>query len=136
MAKVAFCGPGRMGAPMAARLVSAGHDVAPPSTSGRWAPGASMKLVANSTLGALMTALGEPSRSPAPSGSTGRRWWRSSSGRPSAWSPRLGVGLRVAEAARSWARQAEEQGLGEMDYSAVVAWSPEARPRCRPGRRS
>src|SRR5205807_2255274 len=34
---------------------------------------------------------------------------------------RLGLELRVAKAARSWLEQAEKQGLGEMDYSAVVA---------------
>jgi 3-hydroxyisobutyrate dehydrogenase-like beta-hydroxyacid dehydrogenase len=32
-----------------------------------------------------------------------------------------GVDLRLAEAARSWLREAEEAGLGEMDYSAVLA---------------
>lgn len=32
-----------------------------------------------------------------------------------------GVELRLAEAARSWYRQALEAGLGDMDYSAVIA---------------
>jgi 3-hydroxyisobutyrate dehydrogenase/2-hydroxy-3-oxopropionate reductase len=32
-----------------------------------------------------------------------------------------GVDLRLAAAARSWLREAEEAGLGEMDYSAVLA---------------
>jgi 3-hydroxyisobutyrate dehydrogenase-like beta-hydroxyacid dehydrogenase len=34
---------------------------------------------------------------------------------------RLGLELRVAEAARSWFYDAAAKGLGEMDYSAVVA---------------
>jgi 3-hydroxyisobutyrate dehydrogenase-like beta-hydroxyacid dehydrogenase len=32
-----------------------------------------------------------------------------------------GVDLRVAEAARRWLRDAEEAGLGDSDYSAVLA---------------
>jgi 3-hydroxyisobutyrate dehydrogenase-like beta-hydroxyacid dehydrogenase len=34
---------------------------------------------------------------------------------------RLGLELRVAEAARSWFQDAAARSLGEMDYSAVVA---------------
>ena len=34
---------------------------------------------------------------------------------------RAGVDLRLAEAARSWLREAEEAGLGEADYSAMLA---------------
>ena len=32
-----------------------------------------------------------------------------------------GVDLRLADAARSWLREAEEAGLGEADYSAMLA---------------
>ena len=34
---------------------------------------------------------------------------------------RAGLDLRLAEAARSWLREAEEAGLGEADYSAMLA---------------
>ena len=34
---------------------------------------------------------------------------------------RAGVDLRLAEAARSWLREAEKAGLGEADYSAMLA---------------
>jgi 3-hydroxyisobutyrate dehydrogenase-like beta-hydroxyacid dehydrogenase len=116
--------------------------------------GASMKLVANSTLGALMTALGEALALAdrlgldqkgvfdvlvgSPIGVTaGSKRSRIASGR---YAPnfklrlavkdmdlvhetaaRLGLDLRVAEAARSWFEDAAAKGLGEMDYSAVVA---------------
>ena len=33
---------------------------------------------------------------------------------------RAGVDPRLAEAARSWLREAEESGLGEADYSAML----------------
>ena len=32
-----------------------------------------------------------------------------------------GVELRVAAAARSWLERADEHGLGDLDYSAVIA---------------
>jgi 3-hydroxyisobutyrate dehydrogenase-like beta-hydroxyacid dehydrogenase len=116
--------------------------------------GASMKLVANSTLGALMTALGEALALGdrlgldqedvfdvlvgSPIGVTARsKRSRVTSGRyPPNFklrlavkdmdlvvdtATRLGLELRVAEAARSWFRDAAAKGLGEMDYSAVVA---------------
>jgi 3-hydroxyisobutyrate dehydrogenase/2-hydroxy-3-oxopropionate reductase len=116
--------------------------------------GASMKLVANSTLGALMTALGEALALGdrlgldqedvfdvlvgSPIGITARsKRSRVTSGRyPPNFklrlavkdmdlvvdtATRLGLELRVAEAARSWFRDAAAKGLGEMDYSAVVA---------------
>jgi 3-hydroxyisobutyrate dehydrogenase-like beta-hydroxyacid dehydrogenase len=113
-----------------------------------------MKLVANSTLGALMTALGEAlaladrlalDRSDvfdvlvgSPIGVTarGKRNLIASGRYPPNFKLRLAVKdmdlvhdtaarlrleLRVAEAARSWFRDAAARGLGEMDYSAVVA---------------
>src|SRR4030081_2279552 len=116
--------------------------------------GASMKLAVNSTLGALMTALGEALALAdrlgldqedvfdvlvgSPIGITARsKRSRVTSGRypPNfklrlagedmdlvvATATRLGLELRVAEAARSWFRDAAAKGLGEMDYSAVVA---------------
>ena len=116
--------------------------------------GASMKLVANSTLGALVTALGEALALAdrlgldqkdvfdvlvgSPIGSTARRYRNNvaSSRYPPNFklrlavkdmdlvhdtATRLGLDLRVAEAARSWFRDAAARGLGEMDYSAVVA---------------
>jgi 3-hydroxyisobutyrate dehydrogenase/2-hydroxy-3-oxopropionate reductase len=116
--------------------------------------GASMKLVANSTLGALMTALGEALALAdrlgldqqdvfdvlvgSPIGITARSKRNNvTSGRyPPNFklrlavkdmdlvhdtATRLGLQLRVAEAARSWFKDAEAKGLGELDYSAVVA---------------
>jgi 3-hydroxyisobutyrate dehydrogenase-like beta-hydroxyacid dehydrogenase len=116
--------------------------------------GASMKLVANSTLGALMTALGEALALAdrlgldqkdvfdvlvgSPIGITARSKRNNvASGRyPPNFklrlavkdmdlvhdtATRLGLELRVAEAARSWFYDAAAKGLGEMDYSAVVA---------------
>lgn len=116
--------------------------------------GASMKLVANSTLGALMTALGEALALAgklgldqgdvfdvlvgSPIGVTARaKRANIAAGRyPPNFklrlalkdmelvhdtAKRLGLELRVAEAARSWLQDAAAGGLGEMDYSAVVA---------------
>jgi 3-hydroxyisobutyrate dehydrogenase-like beta-hydroxyacid dehydrogenase len=116
--------------------------------------GASMKLVANSTLGSLMTALGEALALAdrlgldqrdvfdvlvgSPIGVTAKSKRNNiSSGRyPPNFklrlavkdvdlvhdtATRLGLELRVAEAARSWLKDAERKGLGEMDYSAVIA---------------
>jgi 3-hydroxyisobutyrate dehydrogenase len=116
--------------------------------------GASMKLVANSTLGALMTALGEAlsladrlglDRNDvfdvlvgSPIGVTARskRNLITSGRYPPNFklrlavkdmdlvhdtASRLGLDLRVAEAARSWFEDAAAKGFGEMDYSAVVA---------------
>ena len=116
--------------------------------------GASMKLAVNSTLGALMTALGEALALAdrlgldqedvfdvlvgSPIGITARsKRSRVMGGRyPPNFklrlavkdmdlvhetATRLGLELRVAEAARSWFHDAAAKGLGEMDYSAVVA---------------
>ncbi|HVL07107.1 MAG TPA: NAD(P)-dependent oxidoreductase [Acidimicrobiales bacterium] len=116
--------------------------------------GAAMKLVANSTLGALMTGLAEAlaladclgldqaavldilSESPIGTTAKGKRE-RIESGvyepnftlRLAAKDMRLvtdaaeaaGVELRVAPAARSWLERADEHGLGDLDYSAVIA---------------
>lgn len=116
--------------------------------------GAAMKLVANSTLGALMTAFGEAlaigaalgldqakvlemlAGSPIGVTASGKRAnVESGSYRPNfklalavkdldlvvETATRAGVELRVAEAARSWFKEALADGLGAMDYSAVVA---------------
>jgi 3-hydroxyisobutyrate dehydrogenase-like beta-hydroxyacid dehydrogenase len=116
--------------------------------------GASMKLVANSTLGALMTALGEALAladrlgldqgdvfdvlvgSPIGVTARGKRNLIASGRYPPNFklrlavkdvdlvhdtATRLGLELRVAEAARSWFEDAAARGLGELDYSAVVA---------------
>ena len=39
-----------------------------------------------------------------------------------------GVDLRLTEAARTWLAEAEDAGLGDRDYSAVLAWIPGAEP--------
>ena len=116
--------------------------------------GAAMKLVANSTLGALMTALAEAlaladglgleeadvldilSESPIGVTAKGKRpLIESGVYKPNftlglaAKDLRLvmegaeaaGVELRLAAAARSWLERADEHGLGELDYSAVIA---------------
>jgi 3-hydroxyisobutyrate dehydrogenase/2-hydroxy-3-oxopropionate reductase len=116
--------------------------------------GASMKLVVNSTLGPLMTALGEALALAdrlgldqkdvfdvlvgSPIGVTARskRNHVTSGHYPPNFklrlavkdldlvhetATRLGLELRVAEAARSWFQDAAAKGLGEMDHSAVVA---------------
>jgi 3-hydroxyisobutyrate dehydrogenase-like beta-hydroxyacid dehydrogenase len=116
--------------------------------------GASMKLVVNSTLGPLMTTLGEALALAdrlgvdqkdvfdvlvgSPIGVTARsKRNHVTSGRyPPNFklrlavkdqdivhetATRLGLELRVAEAARSWFQDAAAKGLGEMDHSAVVA---------------
>ena len=113
-----------------------------------------MKLVVNSTLGSLMTALGEALALAdrlgldrgdvfdvlvgSPIGVTARskRNLIASGRYPPNFKLRLavkdmdlvhdtaaslGLELRVAEAARSWFKDAATRGLGEMDYSAVVA---------------
>jgi len=125
-----------------------------PSHVGPLCAGASMKLVANSTLGALMTALGEAlavARSlgldlddvldmlaDSPIGVTARsKRSRIESGQyPPNFKLALavkdmdlvvetaagrGLELRVAPAARSWFIESAAEGLGEMDYSAVIA---------------
>lgn len=116
--------------------------------------GAAMKLVANSTLGALMTGLAEAlaladglgleeadvldilSESPIGVTTKGKRpLIESGVYKPNftlalaAKDLRLvmeaaeaaGVELRVAAAARSWLERADEHGLGDLDYSAVIA---------------
>ena len=116
--------------------------------------GAAMKLVANSTLGALMTGLAEAlaladglgldesdvldilSESPIGVTAKGKRPLIESG----VYTPNFtlglaakdlrlvteaaeaaGVELRVAAAARSWLERADEHGLGDLDYSAVIA---------------
>lgn len=116
--------------------------------------GAAMKLVANSTLGALMTGLAEAlaladgfgldeaavldilSESPIGVTARGKRPLIESG----VYTPNFtlalaakdlrlvteaaeaaGVELRVAAAARSWLERADEHGLGDLDYSAVIA---------------
>ena len=116
--------------------------------------GAAMKLVANSTLGALMTALAEAlaladglgldesavldilSESPIGVTAKGKRpLIESGVYKPNftlglaAKDLRLvmeaaeaaGVELRLAAAARSWFERADDNGLGHLDYSAVIA---------------
>jgi 3-hydroxyisobutyrate dehydrogenase/2-hydroxy-3-oxopropionate reductase len=137
-----------------ARWVKVLGAMGTPFNVGPLGSGASMKLVANSTLGALMTALGEALALAdrlgldqedvfdvlvgSPIGVTARsKRKRVTSGRyPPNFklrlavkdmdlvhetATRLGLELRVAEAARSWFQDAAARGLGEMDYSAVVA---------------
>lgn len=118
------------------------------------AAGASMKLVANSTLGALMTALGEALAlgdalgleqgqvldvlEESPIGVTVRsKRDKIESGK---YPPNFKLGLavkdlrlvteegerhgrdlRVASAAGRWFREADDAGLGDLDYSAVIA---------------
>lgn len=116
--------------------------------------GAAMKLVANSTLGALMTGLAEAlaladglglaeadvldilSESPLGVTAKGKRPLIESG----VYTPNFtlglaakdlrlvmeaaqaaGVELRLAAAARSWLERADEHGLGDLDYSAVIA---------------
>ncbi|HET7722585.1 MAG TPA: NAD(P)-dependent oxidoreductase, partial [Acidimicrobiales bacterium] len=116
--------------------------------------GAAMKLVANSTLGALMTGLAEAlaladglgleesdvldilSESPIGVTTKGKRPLIESGVYPPNFTLALaakdlrlvmeaaeaaGVELRVAAAARSWLERADEHGLGDLDYSAVIA---------------
>jgi len=116
--------------------------------------GASMKLVANSTLGALMSGLGEalslaqglalePSvvldvlaesaigvtvkskRELLDSGTFPPRFKLSLAAKDlrlvTEAAEAAGRDLRVARAARSWLEDADREGLGELDYSAVTA---------------
>lgn len=116
--------------------------------------GAAMKLVANSTLGALMTGLAEAlaladglgleesdvldilSESAIGVTAKGKRPLIESGVYKPNFSLGLaakdlrlvmeaaeaaGVELRVAAAARSWLERADEHGLGDLDYSAVIA---------------
>ena len=116
--------------------------------------GAAMKLVANSTLGALMTGLAEAlaladglglnepdvldilSDSPIGVTAKGKRPLIESGVYKPNFTLRLaakdlrlvteaaeaaGVELRLAAAARSWLERADGHGLGDLDYSAVIA---------------
>jgi 3-hydroxyisobutyrate dehydrogenase-like beta-hydroxyacid dehydrogenase len=116
--------------------------------------GAAMKLVANSTLGALMPALGEALAlakglgldrskvldvlvdSPIGVTASGKRSRIESGEYPPNFklalavkdldlvlgaAEKVGVELRLAAAAKAWFEQAAAHGLGEMDYSAVIA---------------
>jgi 3-hydroxyisobutyrate dehydrogenase-like beta-hydroxyacid dehydrogenase len=125
-----------------------------PTFLGPLGAGASMKLVVNSTLGAVMSGIGEALAladalgldeeltldvlaESAVGTAVTRARPRIESGR---FPPRFklslarkdlglvnhaageaGLQLRVASAAGEWFRSAERQGLGELDYSAVVA---------------
>lgn len=125
-----------------------------PTHVGPLGSGAAMKLVANSTLGALMAALGEAVALAAalgldlatvmdvlvgsPIGVTATSKRANIEGgtyRPNfklalavkdlnlvlETAAREGLELRVAPAARSWFAEAAAAGLGDMDYSAVIA---------------
>jgi 3-hydroxyisobutyrate dehydrogenase-like beta-hydroxyacid dehydrogenase len=114
--------------------------------------GASMKLVANSTLGALIASLGEAlalgdalgleerlvldvlAQSPLAVTVRRKRKLIESGSYPPSFKLSLagkdlglvaqaakGVDLRVARASSSWLEAAEAAGLGDLDYSAVVA---------------
>lgn len=116
--------------------------------------GASMKLVANSVLGTLMTGLGEAlaladalgldqpvvldllAESPIGATVRSKRDNIESGSYPPNFKLSLaakdlglvdqaaadaGLELRLAPAARSWLEQAEQAGLGDADYSAVIA---------------
>lgn len=125
--------------------------------------GAAMKLVANSTLGALMCALAEAlaladalglaeadvlevlSQSPiGPTTRSKRALVEGGEYRPPNFKLALaakdlslvveaateaGVDLRLAPAARSWFEQSKSAGLGDLDYSAVVAQARGRPPR-------
>lgn len=113
-----------------------------------------MKLVANSTLGALMCGLAEAlaladalgldeaavldilSESPIGATTKSKRKLIESGEYPANFKLELaakdlglvtaaaeaaGLDLRLAPAARAWLEQADAQGLGELDYSAVIA---------------
>jgi 3-hydroxyisobutyrate dehydrogenase-like beta-hydroxyacid dehydrogenase len=125
--------------------------------------GASMKVVANSTLLALMTALGEAlaladslglgqddvldilAESPIGVPARGKRRYIESGAYPPNFKLALaakdgslvlraaeaaGLNLGVAGAAASWMAAADRAGLGDLDYSAVIAQirGTEARP--------
>jgi 3-hydroxyisobutyrate dehydrogenase-like beta-hydroxyacid dehydrogenase len=125
--------------------------------------GASMKLVVNSTLGALMTALGEAlaladalgleeetvldvladsAIGPTTQGKRDRiergvyepnfklSLARKDLRLVTEEAGRAGVAMRVAAAARAWMEGADNAHLGDMDYSAVIAYI-----RGRPARR-
>lgn len=116
--------------------------------------GASMKLVANSVLGVLMTGLAEAlaladsfgldptvvldllAESPIGATVKSKRAHVESGEYPANFKLSLaakdlglvdraasdaGLGLRLAPAARAWLEQAEAAGLGDADYSAVIA---------------
>ncbi len=116
--------------------------------------GAAMKLVTNSTLGALMCGLAEAlaladalgleetavldvlSESPIGATTNSKRERIESGVYPAnfklalaakdlrlvtAAAEEAGLALRLAPAARAWLEQADSEGLGDLDYSAVVA---------------
>lgn len=130
MARLAFCGLGRMGGPMAARLLEAGHDLAvwnrTPARADalveRGARRASSPADAAVGAQAVFTMLATPD----PSG----RWCPANFSLAMAAKDvrlvveaagRLGVELPLADAARAHLDAAEAAGLGGLDYSAVVA---------------
>jgi 3-hydroxyisobutyrate dehydrogenase len=125
-----------------------------PALLGPLGAGASMKLVVNSTLGAVMSGIGEAlaladalgldeeatlnvlADSVVGTGVTRARPRIESGMFPPRFKLSLaqkdlglvndaageaGLQLRVASAAREWFRSAEQRGLGELDYTAVVA---------------
>jgi 3-hydroxyisobutyrate dehydrogenase-like beta-hydroxyacid dehydrogenase len=126
----------------------------PVSHIGALGHGAGVKLVVNSTLGAVMTALGEAlslaqglgldqskvldvlvqspiavttkrKRSNIESGSYEPNFRlglaAKDMGLVTQAAERLGVELKVAEAARAWFQRADAAGLSDLDYSAVIA---------------
>ncbi|HEV3364214.1 MAG TPA: NAD(P)-binding domain-containing protein, partial [Acidimicrobiia bacterium] len=126
--------------------------------------GAAMKLVANSTLGALMCGLAEAlaladalgldetavldilSESPIGATTKSKRKLIESGEYPAnfrlgfaakdlrlvtAAAEAAGLDLRLAPASRAWLEQADAEGLGELDYSAVIA-SVRGRPASGP----
>jgi 3-hydroxyisobutyrate dehydrogenase-like beta-hydroxyacid dehydrogenase len=125
-----------------------------PTYLGPVGTGASMKLVVNSTLGAVMSGIGEAlaladalgldeeatlnvladsvvgagvtrARPSIESGTFPPRFKlslaRKDLGLVNEAAARAGLPLRLAPAAGDWFRSADEQGLGELDYTAVVA---------------
>jgi 3-hydroxyisobutyrate dehydrogenase-like beta-hydroxyacid dehydrogenase len=125
-----------------------------PTLLGPLGSGASMKLVVNSTLGAVVSAIGEAlaladalelderaaldvladsvigaglsrARPSIESGTYPPRFKlalaRKDLGLVTDAARRAGLELRVASAARDWLQSAVDEGLGELDYTAVVA---------------
>jgi len=125
-----------------------------PTHLGPLSAGASMKLVVNSTLGAVMSGIGEAlaladalgldeamtldvladsvvgagvtrARPSIESGTFPPRFKlslaRKDLGLVNDAAGRAGLQLRIASAARDWFRSADEEGFGELDYTAVVA---------------
>lgn len=141
-------------APAVERCRPALEALGTPRHLGPLGAGAAMKLVANSTLGALMCGLAEALAladalgleeaavldilAESPIGVTvksKRKLVESGVYRPNftlalaakdlalvtSAAERAGLGLRLSAAARAWLEQADASGLGDLDYSAVIA---------------